>query len=208
MRNFGTKIAAIALLMGITTALQALFNVKKTNQNTVYNCQTGDIRVDIRGDENALYIVRNCIFIAGAATPEKRIDTKGFTKLDVSQIRTVPLTLLTKGIEYMPTESPQKGLTIQLYASIDPVDTLAKDIKNEYKKQGIAYGLQIWRAVKFKSSLLSGTPSTTQTVFTLLQTLPANTQQENDTVTILPNGEIIFDNDNGTITIPVAPVRN
>lgn len=204
MKNFGTKFAVISLLLASTTAIRPLFNVKKTNQRTVYNCQTGDIRVDIKGDENAVYIVRNCIFVVGAATPEKRMDTAGFTRLDLSQLRTIPFATLMKGITFSPTTNPQ--YTIQLVATIDPVDSLAKDTKNQYKNQGITHGIQIWRNVKFKSSVLSSQTGT-QSVFTLLQTFPANMQQENDAAIIFPNGDIVFDNDVGTITIPAGPVR-
>lgn len=204
MNKFHTKLAVMSLLLASITPIQSLFNVKKINQRTVYNCQTGEIRVDIKGDENAVYIARNCIFIAGAATPEKRMDTAGFTRLDLSQLRTIPFATLMKGVTFSPTTNPQ--YTIQLVATIDPVDSLAKDTKNQYKNQGITHGIQIWRNVKFKSSVLSSQTGT-QSVFTLLQTFPANMQQENDTAFIFPNGDIVFDNDVGTITIPAGPVR-
>jgi hypothetical protein len=207
MKYISKKIPLIALAITSTMNMHAFLNIYKTTQNTVYNCQTADIIVNIKGDQNVAVIVSNCIFIAGAASPEKRLDTTGFTKLEASQVRTVPFATITKGIEFSPTESPQKGYTIQLIAFIDPVDKLPSQIRDEYKKQGITHGLQIWRAAKFKSSLVGSTMPSTQSAFKLLQTFPANIQQENDMVTVFPNGEVIFDNDIGTITIPAGPVR-
>lgn len=206
MNYIKKTVALAALLLATNSAIQALFDTKKTTQDTVYNCQTADIIVNIKGDQNVAVIVSNCIFIAGAASPEKRIDTTGFIKLDASQIRTVPFAAIAKGIEFSPTETPQKGYNIQLVASIDPVDKLPSQIKDVYKKQGITHGLQIWRAAKFKSAFVSSSPGT-QSAFKLLQTFPANLQQENDTVTVFPNGEVILDNDTGTITIPSGPVK-
>jgi hypothetical protein len=201
------KYILTGLLMMQYSSLHSFLDIKKINQNTAFNCGASNIVVNVKGDQNVIVIAVTCIFIAGAATPQKRIDTAGFNKINVSEGAVLPFSTLLKGIEFSPTEYPQKGYTIDLIATLDPIDQLPATMKNEYKKQGITHGLQIWRAAKFKSALLGGT-STTQATFTLLHTLPATSLPEGDTISIAPDGEVILDNIEGTITIPTGLIKS